>query len=67
MIEYIRQTNGFNVTCSISNVFPMTFPILTNEEENGAVYINRDSTYNTDGTFNTTVTYWFPANEKDTS
>eukprot|EP00057_Strongylocentrotus_purpuratus_P009306 XP_011663780.1 PREDICTED: uncharacterized protein LOC105438103 [Strongylocentrotus purpuratus] len=59
VIEYNRQTNGFNVTCSISNVFPMTFPILTTKEGNRTAFINSD------GTYNTTVTNWFAANETD--
>ena len=39
----------------------MTFPILTTKEGNGTEFINRD------GTYNTTVTHWFPANEKGTT
>eukprot|EP00057_Strongylocentrotus_purpuratus_P007794 XP_011662268.1 PREDICTED: uncharacterized protein LOC105437411 [Strongylocentrotus purpuratus] len=61
VIKYIRHNNGFNVTCSISNVFPITFPLLTTKEG------NRTASNNGDGTFNTTVTHFFPADEKDTT
>ena len=66
MIESIQQNNGFNVTCSITNVFPITFPTLTSNEGNGTARVNRNIT-NRDGTFNTSVTHWFPANEKNTT
>eukprot|EP00057_Strongylocentrotus_purpuratus_P017051 XP_011671525.1 PREDICTED: uncharacterized protein LOC105441778 [Strongylocentrotus purpuratus] len=61
VIKYIRHNNGFNVTCSISNVFPMTFPIFTTKEG------KRTASNNSDGTYNTAVTHLFPANEKDTT
>lgn len=63
VIEYIRETKRFNVTCSISNVFPKTFPKLTTKGENETTGLHK----NKDGTYNTAVTNLFPANEMDTT
>lgn len=61
VLKYILRTNGVNVTCSISNVFPMAFPTLTTKEG------KTTASNNSDGTYNTTVNHLFPANEKDTT
>ncbi|XP_063959441.1 uncharacterized protein LOC135155027 [Lytechinus pictus] len=65
-IEYTRhsdQTGGCNVTCSISHVFPLTFPVFGSKEENGSKGI----LLNNDGTFNTNVTTYFSRVDGDTT